>query len=593
MSRWFPLPLAWLLVFAALVGCARVDIRKVPARSTYSQWCDEDQRRADSICGQRYYLPRPFLSVSTPFAVAGGDFYVSGRVTGQGQLISMETARLPAALRPHFPSTGPTSFLPVTELRAPTPAGFRPSAAAGATPGGAAASEAGQSDAKPLARLLPDLLKEAAIQPEDIKAPAVSFGVTVKLAKEKAGAIDAAAVPGPTPCLIPLGADGAPRPDLFIRLAVSEVPPASAPWSATADATYKATAMVANMTKGKLYLPGLLFKGRIKDETATDVWHLVYRDKPIVNVTNAPAATSSTTNESQKEEEPAKTVATFKGGQDPTTNPVIRVDERFQIVMLQDFEEQYAVQVDGGLGIASAKLGLENGWMLENSEYQVNNQEVGKFVFHQLEKFVDLGLKVAESELLPSATSSTEAADALSKAGEEVGNAPNVMLHIRYVLEAQPGVYPILKPWEAINRRNVQNQLSRLGGSDCGCGMEGDTGWVYIPCPPYTVVAKDVRRRVVVQLVNVVPKGGNGGVTGTSKELLEALGDLPQKGKITGAQPTGSGALTVTLASDATTAEVTAVKEAVERLVERAGGLKLGNTTITDKTKVKGRATEA
>jgi hypothetical protein len=32
-----------------------------------------------------------------------------------------------------------------------------------------------------------------------------------------------------------------------------------------------------------------------------------------------------------------------------------------------------------------------------------------------------------------------------------------------------------------------------------------DRAWVYIPCPPYTVIAKDVVRHVVVQLVDVTP----------------------------------------------------------------------------------------
>ncbi len=491
---------------AVWVGCARVDVRKVPVRSAYAAWSDEDQRRSDSICGQRYYLPRPFLAVEKPFLVGGGDFYARGTVRGQGQLVALEAASLPPALKGHFPSDGVSAFVPTSQMKlAGAPARGFGRAGATAAPTSAAAPGPGASAEKPLARLAPEALSEAAFTPKVTQEPLTAFSLSVTLSKDKYGDLEDGASVGPTPCVIPLDDDG-PRTSAFLRLSVAESP--ATRWSAAASATWKGFGMVKDMKEGQRYVPGFLFKGRLKDDPANQ-WQLVYRLEPVLTVLNAPPARKKTVESTEEgSEDAAKTRATFEARGDPATEPVIAVNGNFKIVMLPDFEEQYAVNVDGGLGVASAKLGLENGWLLENSEYLSDNRELGKFVFKQLEKFVDLGLEVARSEWLPD-VSATGTADELK--GEGVGAAgargqrtePTVLVRVLYVLEAQPGIYPVLKPFEALHHRNVQRQLERLGGADCGCGEAQDRSFVYVPCPPYTVVAKDVVRRVVVQLVSV------------------------------------------------------------------------------------------
>jgi len=79
-----------LVTLLLVVACANVEVRKVPSSAQYrnvdvpegtSAWTIEDQRRADSIKGFRYYLPRPFLVVKQEFPASSESFLVKGEVT--------------------------------------------------------------------------------------------------------------------------------------------------------------------------------------------------------------------------------------------------------------------------------------------------------------------------------------------------------------------------------------------------------------------------------------------------------------------------------------------------------------------------------
>lgn len=61
---------ACVVLALVLAGCARMDYVKVPTPTQYSQWTDQDQRRADGMKGVRYYLPRPFVHLKEPTPVA-------------------------------------------------------------------------------------------------------------------------------------------------------------------------------------------------------------------------------------------------------------------------------------------------------------------------------------------------------------------------------------------------------------------------------------------------------------------------------------------------------------------------------------------
>lgn len=70
---------AFVFLTAAMSGCARLDYVKVPTPTQYSGWTDEDQQKADSMKGVRYYLPRPFLHLKKSIPVAQRVAFISFR----------------------------------------------------------------------------------------------------------------------------------------------------------------------------------------------------------------------------------------------------------------------------------------------------------------------------------------------------------------------------------------------------------------------------------------------------------------------------------------------------------------------------------
>ena len=72
---------ALVFLTAAISGCARLDYVKVPTPTQYSGWTDEDQQKADSMKGVRYYLPRPFLHLKKSIPVAQRVAFITRRLT--------------------------------------------------------------------------------------------------------------------------------------------------------------------------------------------------------------------------------------------------------------------------------------------------------------------------------------------------------------------------------------------------------------------------------------------------------------------------------------------------------------------------------
>ena len=70
----------WVIVslgLCTLAGCARLDYIKVPTPTQYGNWTDGDQRKADTMKGIRYYLPRPFLHLKQSIPVAQRVAFIS------------------------------------------------------------------------------------------------------------------------------------------------------------------------------------------------------------------------------------------------------------------------------------------------------------------------------------------------------------------------------------------------------------------------------------------------------------------------------------------------------------------------------------
>ena len=79
-----------LVLVLVLFGCSSVEITKVPSKTQYSTWNDEQQRRVDSIEGVRYYMPRPYVNVYKPFLVNSTAYIVNGFVTADMKYIRLK-----------------------------------------------------------------------------------------------------------------------------------------------------------------------------------------------------------------------------------------------------------------------------------------------------------------------------------------------------------------------------------------------------------------------------------------------------------------------------------------------------------------------
>lgn len=74
----------WILCLSLLAGCARLDYVKVPTPTQYSNWSDEQQKKADGMHGVRYYLPRPFVHLKQSVPVAQRVAFISFKLESNG-----------------------------------------------------------------------------------------------------------------------------------------------------------------------------------------------------------------------------------------------------------------------------------------------------------------------------------------------------------------------------------------------------------------------------------------------------------------------------------------------------------------------------
>ena len=121
-------PRLWVgLVVLSCMGCAETQIRKIPNRSDYSSWSDEDQRRVDSMCGLRFYRRRPYVVVKRTFPVKADTFLVDGIVSADGKLarVTADLSDPRFSLLRHANVVSETGEMPLRRV-------WRPDAAAGA-----------------------------------------------------------------------------------------------------------------------------------------------------------------------------------------------------------------------------------------------------------------------------------------------------------------------------------------------------------------------------------------------------------------------------------------------------------------------------
>ena len=484
------------LGLAAIAGCASVDVHRVRP--------DDYETK-----GFRYYLPRPYVAVRKPFVVAGDDFFVSGTIKA-GNVVSIERASVPEAIRPYFGGSGSEAVqVPLTAILPPatpaTPRGPHVQGAAVAAPAAAAAPSCGDAS----------LLDGSAFDPALLSADKSSFKVTAALSKDA----NFTTVAGVTLMLVPFDDHG--QAQISKAVTLEGMATDKAFKKGDTAGSYSATGRRSDVKSAADWTVALKFNAdKLTDCTVVGAAPLLH----VVGAT-APAAAADTTKQTAVSDTAVSSAKIATSG-DPSTSPQLKINDYFDIVMMPDFDQQYVINIQPGVGKANGAIGLENGWMMEKASVDLDNSKLGQFIFSNVEKLVDLGIDLAKVSTGPGGIASllAEGATGSSSQGLHVqGEAPGatILLRVRYVLEAMPGLYPVLKPadgeaWKA--------PIFQPGA--------GDKDRVMVPYPPFTVVAYNVRRMVAIERVNVTSAAaappGEGAVAGGKQLSTDGLAALDE-----------------------------------------------------------------
>jgi hypothetical protein len=222
-------------------------------------------------------------------------------------------------------------------------------------------------------------------------------------------------------------------------------------------------------------------------------------------LTSDPARAQSTAKGAETQPRSSAEVGS-KGELDPAGAVVEVKESDIAIVYLPDFEEQYSIKYTAGLGritTGANGLRLRHGWMLENISLDIDNTKLGEFIFNQIDKFTDVAAGLISGKKDTAGFKST---------AKERREGANVTLRITYSVIAQKGIYPVLKPSE----RATYLELCGTGAGEAPPTRRVETrpavsahDWVFMPYPPFTVIAFNVKREIVVEVLSVKsPSGG-------------------------------------------------------------------------------------
>ncbi len=473
-----------LLVVVALfvsTGCAKVRVKKVPyqlnyyldkepqddkqgggdglQKGTVDERADEFkfgiykwnkmQEEADKMEGVRYYLPRPYVVVKKEFPVGGGVFFLKGTAKG-GKLLTIETGSLPLEYQGLFPAT--PSLKNVKDMtknagKSKTRGKKRlqsknagKDAAKGTADDGKDAGEKIKvtlvEDKKNLTVAVKNTLTDKTVNSKD---ETIIFQVNLAQAALANRKVDVNLT------------------DLYL------IPRVQGEHKVENKVKFTATtpAVKPDDDKKKYTWTGEIKAEKIptfasvavelKDKDGKENLLLHNGGTDIVNpFAGAAPAKKEKQDKAKTETEETKTMSTaaVKTGGDPKTPPIIKVCDLYDITFLPDYSEQYVIQVRGGLGKAKADIGLEYGWNVEQFSTEVDNTELGKFIFENVSKVVDLGITA-----LSPAEAAAEAIDASpeitddSAAGKTLQSkgVKTVWLKVVVLDMAVPGLHPLAK----------------------------------------------------------------------------------------------------------------------------------------------------
>jgi hypothetical protein len=219
----------------------------------------------------------------------------------------------------------------------------------------------------------------------------------------------------------------------------------------------------------------------------------------------------------------------------------------FDLLYLPDFDEQYVVSSQSGLGNAEFKMNLGQGWSLQGFNSFTDNSALTKRVFDVIDTGLELGKAAARAAALaagvplPGAARSALEPPEPGQAFDEAAGTP-VALKIVVVHYAAKGLYPVIKPRELVSARPsaIVIDLAAPGGATpARAGQVNAAAAIEmqahiekrstVPVYPYQYVSFNTFRYMAIEALT--PQGAPFGTlydkTGTTGEPGDRRGEDP------------------------------------------------------------------
>jgi len=489
----------WLICSLAVVAaaCASATVRKVPG----------DIAENEKLEGVRYYLPRPYVVVKREFAVGGGTYFGTGTLSDDRQSIVLD--QVPDAIKDRF--AGSVLGLSSVHLPEPPDAGgpenLQQQGAGQAVPQTAATQSAETAPAPQLLADAKDFLKGSQAVPDDMKSKDDPLILIAKVSadalnKDKNGDLGGTGKLLPVLYLVPI-ADGKHTSEGLVKVDGKIV---------AQDA--KSYTLTGSLKQGQAPAFASIGVGiEVQDAQGNKKQIVLHRkQRDLTSSLQGPRATGSDggnkpaedgkETESDKKELSGAKVSTSG---DPTTDPLTRITALYDIILLPDLSEQYAIQVKSGLFSGKMDLGLENGWMLEKFSADIDNSQIGNLITGSVQKLVDVGIAAISPAAAAAEALATKPTAAPEQFQAQAAGAP-VSLRFDLIQYAVPGMYPILKPSE----------------QECGNPVKAPVKPG--PCPPR--VDYDTREVIVVSLAMDKPATTSTGETDAARDGTAMSGDV-------------------------------------------------------------------
>lgn len=436
-----PLLLSFLLMITA--GCASVKVQKIPYPPDYYEvtqnssdpqktaW-NQKQEEADKIKGVRYYLPRPYMAVKQEYPISGATFIVSGTVKDNS--ITIDKENVPDEYK-HLFSANAIPFAQIKDLtgtRAVEMGTQRQSEDASGKEYEKKYDLVIDKDNLSLSIPTTNYIKDkAVVSPEGI----VTLQATVKPGALTNRNADLQA----EMFLLPMSNGKA---NVVEKTAFTDVA-VTTPKDPAKDDTVLAGHV---NTKTIPAFSSLAVTLKKKDGSGYILFCTGQIDllNQYASYSSAPAKMPPKGAENTTSTESTQTYSSANVKASGSVPAVVTIGKLYDVILLPDDSQQYAIEAKGRLGMAKMDITLGHGWYLDHFLTEIDNRKTGEFIYSNLSKVIDLGIAAVAPEAAVAKSMAGAASVAESPQVEaQAAKATKANLKVAVVEYAVPGLYPI------------------------------------------------------------------------------------------------------------------------------------------------------